>query len=145
MVKKGIILALLCFVATGAKAQIYGGDAAMQMPTTELYNPQMMEMSLRAHAEMAARQSVLFKQYGDQTVEAFNNGQWSNAIYYATHALSLYENPSLRYLRGSAYEKLGSYKAALKDYKVAKKGGISEAVGAYNALKQKMKELKRRK
>jgi hypothetical protein len=28
---------------------------------------------------------------------------------------------------------------------VAKKGGISEAVGAYDALKQKMKELKRRK
>jgi len=145
MIKKGTILALLCFTAIGAKAQIYGGDAAMQMPTTELYNPRMMEMSLRAHAEMVARQSALFEQYGNQAVDAFNNGEWSNAIYYANYALSLYENPSLRYIRGSAYERLGSYKAALKDYKSAKKGGISEAVGAYDALKKKIKELKRRK
>lgn len=145
MIKKGTILAWLCFIATGAKAQIYGGDAAMQMPTTELYNPQMMEMSLRAHAEMAARQSALFEQYGNQAVDAFNNRQWSNAIYYASYALSLYENPSLRYLRGSAYERLGSYKAALKDYKSAKKGGFTDAVDAYSALKKKLKELKRKK
>jgi len=59
--------------------------------------------------------------------------------------LSLYENPSLRYLRGSAYEKLGSYKAALKDYKSAKKGGFTDAVDAYSALKKKLKELKRKK
>lgn len=145
MKKKGIVFALLCSITIATKAQIYGGDAAMQMPTTELYNPRMMEMSFRAHAEMAAKRSVLFEQYGNQAVEAFNNRQWSSAVSYASSALSLYENPSLRYIRGTAYERLGSYKAALKDYKVAKKGGISEAVGAYDALKQKMKELKRRK
>ncbi len=47
--------------------------------------------------------------------------------------------------RGDAYEKLGYYKYALADYKRAKRAGISEAANLYNALKTKMKEMKKKK
>ena len=43
------------------------------------------------------------------------------------------------FFRGFAYESLGYYKNAKKDYKVAKKHGVFEANAALERIKQKMK------
>jgi hypothetical protein len=48
-------------------------------------------------------------------------------------------NGKLYYFRALAYESLGDYKNAKKDYKVAKKNGIFEANAALERVKQKMK------
>lgn len=140
MKKKVIMLALMCLVVVSGKAQIYGYDQALRLPTADLYDDAMTNMYLRALAETAAIRKENYFRYSDMAVEAYRNQNWNNVIYYVNEALNTkYYCGQLYYLRGYAYEQLGKLRAAKKDYKTAIKNDSQEAAQALASLKARKK------
>ncbi len=138
-----ITVMMLMLVMT-ANAQVGAYDRAIPLPTRDLYDTQTMNMAL-AHAQMAARvetqRKELFSIYANKAVEAYNNSQWVVAINCVNSALeTTYYNGDVYYIRGYAYEKLGYYRDAKRDYKKAKKYGYADAASALELLKIKMKK-----
>ena len=136
---------MTCLVAMAAQAQTYGYDDYVRLPTMDLYDSGVMNMSLNAHREMAARRQQYMEFCANQAIEAKREGRWNDVIKYSNDALEIGGYDVFYLFRGDAYEKLGYYKYALADYKRAKRAGISEAANLYNALKAKMKEMKKKK
>ena len=143
--KKIIVMTLMCLMATTSQAQVYGYDSWLKMPTRDLYDTQVMDMTLRAYAETAARRSALFEQYSKLAAEAYNERNWYDAIKYANSALSLFENGQQYYIRGYGYESLGYLKEAKKDYKRAKRLGYYDAAQALESVNNKIKAQKKQK
>ena len=144
LVMKKSFLIILCMMALNANAQVYAYDSWAQLPTTDLYDTQTMNMAL-AHGEMAARvaarKQALFEQYTDQAIDAFRNNQWNNVIYYVNQALgTTYYNGDIYYLRGYAFEQLGDLKQAKKDYRKGKKYGSYQASSALESLKARKRK-----
>ena len=135
----------MCLMATISQAQIYPGETGIQYPTRDLYDTRVMDMTLRAYAETAARRSAYFEQYSGLAAKAYNERNWHDAIKYANSALSLFENGQQYYIRGYGYESLGYLKEAKKDYKKAKKLGYYDAVQALESLNEKIKAQKKKK
>jgi tetratricopeptide (TPR) repeat protein len=143
MKKLVMTVALMCTIAFGCKAQVYGYDQAVRLPTVDLYDDAMMEIQLRAARETAARRRQAFEHFGDQAYDAYLNNRWVDVINNVNSALSTgYYNGKLYYFRGLAYESLGYYQNAKKDYKVAKKNGVYEANAALERIKQIRKAKK---
>ena len=143
---------MMCFVMMSAQAQVYGYDDYVRMPTMDLYDPGIMNMAIRAQAEaaarqqeMAARRQEMFRFYASRALEAHKAQRWYDVIENATQAISIEPIGLIFVTRGEAYEALGYYKEALKDYKAGKRDNCPEAAIAYNALKAKMKEMKKQK
>lgn len=145
MKKKVFVIALMCLVMAKGNAQTYGYDDYVRLPTMDLYDSGVMNMSLNAHREMAARRQQYMEFCANQAIEAKSEGRWNDVIKYSNDALEIGGYDVFYLFRGDAYEKLGYYKYALADYKRAKRAGISEAANLYNALKAKMKEMKKKK
>lgn len=152
MKKKLLATAMMCFVMMSAQAQIYGYDDYVRMPTMDLYDPGIMNMAIRAQAEaaarqqeMAARRQEMFRFYASRALEAHKAQRWYDVIENATQAISIEPIGLIFVTRGEAYEALGYYKEALNDYKAGKRDNCPEAAIAYNALKAKMKEMKKKK
>ena len=152
MKKKLLATAMMCFVMMSAQAQIYGYDDYVRMPTMDLYDTGVMNMAVRARAEaaarqqeMAARRQEMFRFYASRALEAQKAQRWYDVIENATQAISIEPIGLVFVTRGEAYEALGYYKEALNDYKTGKKDNCPEAATAYNALKAKMKEMKKKK
>ena len=145
MKKKVFVIALMCLVMAKGNAQTYGYDDYVRLPTMDLYDSGVMNMSLNAHREMAARRQQYMEFCANQAIEAKREGRWTDVIKYSNDALEIGGYDVFYLFRGDAYEKLGYYKYALADYKRAKRAGISEAANLYNALKAKMKEMKKKK
>ena len=152
MKKKLLATAMMCFVMMSAQAQVYGYDDYVRMPTMDLYDPGIMNMAIRAQAEaaarqqeMAARRQEMFRFYASRALEAHKTQRWYDVIENATQAISIEPIGLIFVTRGEAYEALGYYKEALNDYKTGKKDNYPEAATAYNALKAKMKEMKKQK
>lgn len=152
MKKKLLATAMMCFVMMSAQAQIYGYDDYVRMPTMDLYDPGIMNMAIRAQAEaaarqqeMAARRQEMFRFYASRALEAHKAQRWYDVIENATQAISIEPIGLIFVTRGEAYEALGYYKEALNDYNTGKKDNCPEAATAYNALKAKMKEMKKKK
>lgn len=138
------ITVMMLLLAMTANAQVGAYDRAIPLPTRDLYDTQTMSMAL-AHAQMAARveaqRKELFSIYANKAVEAYNNSQWVVAINCVNSALeTTYYNGDVYYIRGYAYEKLGYYRNAKRDYKKAKKYGNEDAESALESLKIKMKK-----
>ena len=138
-----ITVMMLMLVMT-ANAQVGAYDRAIPLPTRDLYDTQTMNMAL-AHAQMAARveaqRKELFSIYANKAVEAYNNSQWVVAINCVNNALeTTYYNADVYYIRGYAYEKLGYFRDAKRDYRKAKKYGNVYAESALESLKIKMKK-----
>lgn len=152
MNKKLLATAMMCFVMMSAQAQIYGYDDYVRMPTMDLYDTGVMNMAVRTRAEaaarqqeMAARRQEMFRFYASRALEAQKAQRWYDVIENATQAISIEPIGLVFVTRGEAYEALGYYKEALNDYKTGKKDNCPEAATAYNALKAKMKEMKKKK
>ena len=145
MKKKVFVIALMCLVMAKGNAQTYGYEDYGRLPTMDLYDPGVMNMAIRAQAEMAARRQQYMDFSANQAIEAKREGRWNDVIRYSNNALESGGDDVFYLFRGTAYEELGYYKYALADYKRAKRAGISEAANAYNALKAKMKEMKKKK
>jgi len=152
MKKKLLATVMMCFVMMSAQAQVYGYDDYVRMPTMDLYDPGTMNMAIRAQAEaaarcqeMAARRQEMFRFYASRALEAQKAQRWYEVIENATQALNIDPIGLVFVTRGEAYEALGYYKEALNDYKTGKKDNCPEAATAYNALKAKMKEMKKQK
>ncbi len=145
MKKKVFVIALMCLVMAKGNAQTYGYDDYVRLPTMDLYDSGVMNMSLNAHREMAARRQQYMEFCANQAIEAKREGRWNDVIKYSNDALEIGGYDVFYLFRGDAYEKLGYYKYALADYKRAKRAGISDAANLYNALKAKMKEMKKKK
>ena len=152
MKKKLLATAMMCFVMMSAQAQVYGYDDYVRMPTMDLYDPGIMNMAIRAQAEaaarqqeMAARRQEMFRFYASRALEAQKAQRWYDVIENATQAISIEPIGLVFVTRGEAYEALGYYKEALNDYKAGKRDNCPEAATAYNALKAKMKEMKKKK
>ena len=152
MKKKLLATAMMCFVMMSAQAQVYGYDDYVRMPTMDLYDPGVMNMAIRAQAEaaarqqeMAARRQEMFRFYASRALEAHKAQRWYDVIENATQAISIEPIGLIFVTRGEAYEALGYYKEALNDYKAGKRDNCPEAATAYNALKAKMKEMKKKK
>ena len=146
MNRKGLMMMALMYWmgAMDVVAQVGAYDRAIPLPTMDLYDTQTMNMAL-AHAQMAARVEAqrreLFSIYANRAVEAYNNRQWGVAINCVNNALeTTYYNADVYYIRGYAYEKLGYYRDAKRDYKKAKKYGYTDAASALELLKIKMKK-----
>ena len=140
MKKMIVTVALVCTMVLGSKAQVYGYDQAVKLPTTDLYDNTLMEMALRAARETAPRRQQAFEHFGDLAYDAYCNNRWADVINNVNSALNTgYYNGKLYLFRAFAYESLGYYKNAKKDYKVAKKHGVFEANAALVRIKQKMK------
>lgn len=136
MKKVMMTIVLMYTMVWGCKAQVYGYDQAVRLPTVDLYDDALMEMELRAARETAARRQQAFEYYGDQAYDAYLNKKWGDVINNVNNALKTgYYNGKLYYFRGFAYEALGYYSNAKKDYKVAKKNGIYEANAALERIK----------
>jgi tetratricopeptide (TPR) repeat protein len=138
-----ITVMVLMVVMTG-NAQVGAYDRAIPLPTRDLYDTQTMNMAL-AHAQMAARveaqRKELFSIYANRAVEAYNNRQWGVAINCVNNALeTTYYSAEVYYIRGYAYEQLGYYRDAKRDYKKAKRYGSEYAASALESLKIKMKK-----
>ena len=145
MKKEVMMLALMCLTMVKGNAQTYGYDDYVRFPTMDLYDPGVMNMAIRAQAEMAARRQQYMDFCANQAIEAKRERRWNDVIRYSNNALESGGDDVFYLFRGTAYEELGYYKYALADYKRAKRAGISEAANAYNALKAKMKEMKKKK
>ena len=152
MRKKLLTTAMMCFVMMSAQAQVYGYDDYVRMPTMDLYDPGVMNMAIRAQAEAAARQQEMiarrqemFRFYASRALEAQKAQRWYDVIENATQAISIEPIGLVFVTRGEAYEALGYYKEAINDYKAGKRDNCPEAATAYNALKAKMKEMKKKK
>ena len=140
MKKKLMTAALMCVMAMSSRTQVYSYDEALRLPTVDLYEDAMMEMHLRAVRETAARRQQAFEHFGDLAYDAYLNNKWVDVINNVNSALSTgYYNGKLYYFRGFAYESLGYYQYAKKDYKVAKKNDVFEANAALERIKQKRK------
>ena len=145
MKKRMLTITMMTLMVTvTANAQVGAYDRAIPLPTMDLYDTQTMNMAL-AHAQMAARveaqRKELFSIYANKAVEAYNNSQWVVAINCVNSALeTTYYNGDVYYIRGYAYEKLGYYRDAKRDYKKAKKYGYADAASALELLKIKMKK-----
>lgn len=140
MKKKVMMLALMCLVVVSGKAQIYGYDQTLRLPSADLYDTGAMNMYLRALAETAAIRKENYLRYSDMAVEAYRNQNWNNVIYYVNEALNTkYYCGGLYYMRGYAYEQLGKLRAAKKDYKTAIKNDSQEAAQALASLKARKK------
>lgn len=123
-----------------SKAQVYAGDSWVQLPTRDLYDNGVMNMHMRALAETAARREMIYNQCFDMALDAFKKHDWYSVINNINNALSTgYYSGTIYYLRGYAYESLGNYKSAKKDYKTGKKYKSLEAKEALDKLKIKMK------
>ena len=138
------ITVMMLMLAMTANAQVGAYDRAIPLPTRDLYDAQTMSMAL-AHAQMAARveaqRKELFSSYANKAVEAYNNSQWVLAINCVNTALeTTYYNADVYYIRGVAYEKLGYFRDAKRDYKKAKKYGNAYAESALKSLTIKMKK-----
>ena len=151
MKKKLLATAMMCFVMVSAQAQIYGYDDYVRMPTMDLYDPGVMNMAIRAQAEaaarrqeMATRRQEMFRFYASRALEAYKAQRWYEVIENATQAINIEPIGLVFVTRGEAYEALGYYKEALNDYKAGKRDNCPEATTAYNALKAKMKEKKKK-
>ena len=143
MKKMIMTVALMCTIVLSSRAQVYGYDQALKLPTVDLYDDALMEMELRAARETAARRQKAFEHFGDLAYDAYLNKRWVDVINNVNSALNTgYYNGKLYYFRGVAYESLGYYKNAKKDYKVAKKKGVFEANAALERVKQKRKANK---
>ena len=140
-----ILTALMCQFAVSMKAQIYPGDTYVRYPTRDLYDPAIMNMSLRAYAETAARRAALFDQFAQWAADAYNDARWNDAIKYASSALSLFENGQQYYIRGYAYESLGYLKEAKKDYKKSKRRSYPDGARALERVSEKIKAQRKRK
>ena len=145
MKKKLLGTAMMCFVMMSAQAQIYGYDDYVRMPTMDLYDPGVMNMAIRAQAEAAARRQEMFRYYASRTIEAYNAKRWYDVIENANYTISIEPLGLCFFMRGSAFEAIGNYEAALADYKAGKKDNCPEAASALVALKAKMKEMKKKK
>ena len=136
MKKKVMTLALMCLMAMSGKAQVYAGDAWMQMPTMDLYDTGMMNLYARALAETAARRQAAFERYYDLAIEACGRKEWNEVVYLVNSALETqYYTGGIYFLRGYAYEQMGNLRAAKKDYKKGKKYNSPEAARALESLK----------
>lgn len=147
MKKKILMMALMCLMAASSNAQVYGGDTWVQLPTRDLYDSQTMNMALQ-HAEMAARirarKEAMWEQYSDLAYESYNNRQWNRVISYVDLALDTgFYNSDMYYIRGYAYEQLGEFRLAKKNYRKAKKYGNYRAELALDELKEKIKKKKK--
>ena len=140
MKKVIMTVALMCTMALNCKAQVYGYDEALRLPTVDLYDDALMGMELRAARETAARRKQAFEHYGDQAYDAYLNKRWADVINNVNSALTTgFYNGKLYFFRGFAYESLGYYSNAKKDYKLAKKNGVFEANAALERIKHKRK------
>ena len=145
MKKKMLITALMGFMVLKGHAQTYGYDGWVQYPTTDLYDTGVMNMAVRAQAEMAARREQYIEFCANQVIEAKNDGRWNDVIKYSNNALECGDYQVFYLFRGDAYEQLGYLNYALSDYKRAKKAGFPEGANAYYTLKEKIKQLKKKK
>ena len=131
-------------MALSVKAQ-FQYDAALPLPTVDLYDSGAMNMYLNALAQTAPRREARYHEYCDMAYEALDNHQWSYVISYVNQALGTgFYCGSIYYVRGYAYESLGNYKAAKRDYKIGKKYNSVEAAQALDALKIRIKQNRRR-
>lgn len=143
MKKSFLIGAMMCWMALNAQAQ-YQYDRALPLPTVDLYDTGVMNMYLSALAQTHSRRQQQYEELTDQAIEAFNKGQWNYTISYVNQALRTgFYCGTLYYIRGFAYESLGDFKSAKKDYKTGKKYDSVEAAQALEQLNVKMKQRRK--
>lgn len=132
--KKAFIISTLIFVSTAIHAQSnYTIESTFQPLSYEA-----MVMGARAKASR-------FERYRDKAYECSNNKDYSGFLYYSSMALkSGYYSAKLYNDRGIAYEIMGNYSKALKEYKRALRKGYYEAEASIKRVKAKKKEKNKR-
>lgn len=133
-------MAIFGLIVISTNAQIYRDDEYVPLPTADLYDSGMMSMYMSSLAQTAVQRKHEFEQYMNWAYQAYCNAQWADVVTCINYALSTnYWNSDAYYYRGRAYENMGYYSSAKKDYKRAKRKGNRYAAGALESLKDRMK------
>ncbi len=112
---------------------------AVEFPTIDLYDSDVMNMYSQAYAGTIATRMNTYRTYADLAINAYGRNELTTALNYANGALETgLDNGTMLYCRGLIYEAMEQYRYALKDYKKAKSSGIREAGIAYDQLKRKL-------
>ena len=136
MKKKMFMMALATTMTLGCEAQVL-------FPTPDLYDTGMMNMYINAVRETARARLDNFMYYFEKAVDAYNDQEWSNVIYFVGKAFATdYEDGQLYYMRGVAYDMKGYTKEAKKDFKTALKQGYREAQNALDYIETREKQKK---
>ncbi len=129
--KTYLITMMICAGATYVQAQ------DTPLPTADLYDSGMMNMAIQSRAQTYSIRRQQYDQCWDMALTAMENGDLRSVITHVTNALSTgFWSGNIYYLRGFAYEKLGEYSLAKKDYKSAKRNGCELADEALERLKR---------
>lgn len=116
---------------------------AVQTPTIDLYDTNMMNMYAWSYAQTYHARKQNYEYYVGKAFDAAKNEQWPYVITLVSNALNTgFWNADLYWLRGIAYENCGYLKDAKKDYKRSKRKGSSYAASSLARLKEKMKKQK---
>ena len=146
MKKQVLTMVFVISMAMVAKAQIGPYDTAVEMPTMDIYDTDVMNAYLGALAATAERRSQQFQYYANQAIDAYCENRWYDAIRNVNNALSTqYSDGVLYYIRGYAYEQLGNWKEAKKDYKTGKKYGDEYSIEALENLQKKEQAIRKMK
>ena len=146
MKKQVLTMVFVTSMAMVAKAQIGPYDTAVEMPTMDIYDTDVMNAYLGALAATAERRSQQFQYYANQAIDAYCENRWYDAIRNVNNALSTqYSDGVLYYIRGYAYEQLGNWKEAKKDYKTGKKYGDKYSIEALENLQKKEQAIRKMK
>ena len=136
MKKKLLMMALAGSMALGCEAQVL-------FPTPDLYDTGMMNMYINAARETARARLDSFIYYYGKAVDAYNDQQWDNVIYFANQAFATdYEDGQLYFMRGIAYDCKGRTHDAKKDLKTALKQGYEDAQKALDYIEAREKQRK---
>lgn len=158
---KKVLLLLLTLVSIKINAQMYGYDEPTRFPTSDLYDTSSMLLLMKLAKERSSSSTYYSPQFNDNREErtetyriskkekkrvdaatyyelafsAFNNNDWGRVIYYTKKAQQLgYSNGHLFYIRGWAYQILGNWKAAKRNYIKAKRRGYKAAEYALEVM-----------
>ena len=139
--RRGIVLLMMmCALCLKGQAQIYEYDEAIKLPTADLYDMSMVTAYANALRETTGIRMQAYRMYSDYAVAAIKEGLWNDAIFYVNKALDTgFYCGDLYWIRGWAYDALGDYRAAKRDYKKGKKLGSEGAAMALDKLKERRK------
>ena len=143
--KRNVLLSLIILASYGAKAQFYGYETPVEMPSMGVYDTSMMTMYLQGLRERAAlneRMWEILRPVYEQAYGLYNSGKYSDCDELVSKVFRTYTfyngqeylYARLVYLKGMSHIKLGSLDSGISLLVMAMDDGDLEARTELNGL-----------